>query len=145
MSETASTFIAKSTIKAADLEHRRTVNFNINKYNAAVPVGKEQFTDVHLAREKAKNLKWRAIESLDKQLEDFESNIPVAGAKVIWAENAQQALDEILKICRQKECRSIVKSKSMVTEEIHLNHFLEKNNIESVENGFGRIYPAIRW
>jgi len=137
MSETASTFIAKSTIKAADLEHRRTVNFNINKYNAAVPVGKEQFTDVHLAREKAKNLKWRAIESLDKHLEDFESNISRRGAKVIWAENAQQALDEILKICRQKECRSIVKSKSMVTEEIHLNHFLEKNNIESVETDLG--------
>jgi len=137
MSETASTFIAKSTIKAADLEHRRTVNFNINKYNAAVPIGKQQFTDVHLAREKAKNLKWRAIESLDKQLEDFESNISRRGAKVIWAENAQQALDEILKICRQKECRSIVKSKSMVTEEIHLNHFLEKNNIESVETDLG--------
>jgi L-lactate dehydrogenase complex protein LldF len=137
MSETASTFIAKSTIKAADLEHRRTINFNINKYNAVVPIGKEQFVDVHLAREKAKNLKWRAIESLDKQLEDFESNISRRGAKVIWAENAQQALDEILKICRQKECRSIVKSKSMVTEEIHLNHFLEKNNIESVETDLG--------
>ena len=137
MSETASTFIAKSTIKAADLEHRRTVNFNINKYNAAVPIGKEQFVDVHLAREKAKNLKWRAIESLDKQLEDFESNISRRGAKVIWAENAQQALEEILKICRLKECRSIVKSKSMVTEEIHLNHFLEKNNIESVETDLG--------
>ncbi len=137
MSETASTFIAKSTIKAADLEHRRTVNFNINKYNAAVPLGKQQFIDVHLAREKAKNLKWRAIESLDKQLEDFETNISRRGAKVIWAENAQQALDEILKICRQKECRSIVKSKSMVTEEIHLNHFLEKNNIESVETDLG--------
>jgi len=137
MSETSSTFIAKSTIKAADLEHRRTVNFNINKYNAAVPIGKEQFVDVHLAREKAKNLKWRAIESLDKQLEDFETNISRRGAKVIWAENAQQALDEILKICRQKECRSIVKSKSMVTEEIHLNHFLEKNNIESVETDLG--------
>ncbi len=137
MSETASTFIAKSTIKAADLEHRRTINFNINKYNAVVPIGKEQFVDVHLAREKAKNLKWRAIESLDKQLEDFETNISRRGAKVIWAENAQQALDEILKICRQKECRSIVKSKSMVTEEIHLNHFLEKNNIESVETDLG--------
>ena len=79
MSETASTFIAKSTIKAADLEHRRKINFNISKYNAAVPLGKEQFTDVHLAREKAKNIKWRAIETLDKQLEQFETNIYTAG------------------------------------------------------------------
>lgn len=137
MSESASTFIAKSTIKAADLEHRRTVNFNISKYNAAVPLGKQQFTDLHLAREKAKNIKWRALDSLDKHLEDFEANFIKRGGKVIWAENAQQALDEILKICQQKNCKSVVKSKSMVTEEIHLNDFLEKNNIESVETDLG--------
>ena len=39
MSNTAATFIAKSTIKAADLEHRRKINFNIGKYNAVVPIG----------------------------------------------------------------------------------------------------------
>lgn len=137
MSETASSFIAKSTIKSADLEHRRTINFNIGKYNATVPMGKLQFADVHLAREKAKNIKWRAIESLDKYLEDFESNFSKRGGKVIWAENAEQALEEILKICKVKNCKSIVKSKSMVTEEIHLNHFLEKNGIESVETDLG--------
>ncbi|MBC7850472.1 MAG: iron-sulfur cluster-binding protein [Chitinophagaceae bacterium] len=137
MSETASSFKAKSTIKSADLEHRRTVNFNINKYNATVPLGKTQFADIHLAREKAKNLKWRAIEMLDKYLEDFESNFVRRGGKVVWAENADQALEEILKICKEKKCKSIVKSKSMVTEEIHLNHFLEKNNIESVETDLG--------
>ena len=54
MGETASSFIAKSTVKAADLTHRRTVNFNIGKYNMAVPMGKQQFADVHLARERAK-------------------------------------------------------------------------------------------
>jgi L-lactate dehydrogenase complex protein LldF len=137
MSETASSFIAKSTIKAADLDHRRKVNFNISKYNATVPLGKQQFTDVHLARERAKNIKWKAIETLDKQLEDFETNFTRRGGKIIWAENAEQALAEILKICKEKKCRTIVKSKSMVTEEIHLNEFLEKNNIESVETDLG--------
>lgn len=137
MSETASSFIAKSTIKAADLDHRRKVNFNISKYNATVPLGKQQFTDVHLAREKAKNIKWKAIETLDKQLEDFETHFTRRGGKIIWAENAEQALAEILKICKEKDCRTIVKSKSMVTEEIHLNEFLEKNNIESVETDLG--------
>jgi L-lactate dehydrogenase complex protein LldF len=102
-----------------------------------VPVGKQQFTDVHLARERAKNIKWKAIETLDKQLEAFEANITKRGVKVIWAENTEQALDEILKICEAKNCRTIVKSKSMVTEEIHLNKFLEKNNIESVETDLG--------
>ena len=50
MSEQSSTFLAKSTIKAGDREHRRKINFNISRYNAVVPVGKQQFTDVHLAR-----------------------------------------------------------------------------------------------
>jgi len=137
MSEHSSSFMAKAEVKASDREHRNKINFNISKYNAVVPVGKQQFTDVHLARERAKNAKWRAIETLDKQLETFEANITKRGAKVIWAENAEQALQEILKICEEKNCKTIVKSKSMVTEEIHLNKFLEKHGIESVETDLG--------
>ena len=137
MSEQSSTFIAKSTVKAADREHRRKINFNISRYNAVVPVGKQQFTDVHLAREKAKNLKWKAIETLDTQLENFENAITKRGAKVLWAETADDALNEILKICQAKNCSTIVKSKSMVTEELHLNKFLANHNIESVETDLG--------
>jgi len=137
MPEQSQTFIARSTLKAADLEHRRKINFNIGKYNAVVPKGKEQFADVHLARERAKNIKWRAIETLDQQLEEFELNFTKRGGKVIWAENSDQAIAEILKICKEKNCKSIVKSKSMVTEEIHLNDALEKNGIESVETDLG--------
>ena len=92
---------------------------------------------MELAREKAKNIKWKAIETLDKQLETFEANITRRGAKVIWAEDAEQALDAIKKICEEKSCKTLVKSKSMVTEEIHLNDFLEKNGIESVETDLG--------
>jgi len=137
MSEQSLDFNAKSTIKAADRDHRRKINFNMSRYNAVVPIGKQQFTDVHLAREKAKNIKWKAIESLDKQLENFEMQISRRGARVIWAETAEEALSEILKICEAKKCSTIVKSKSMVTEEIHLNRFLEQNGIESVETDLG--------
>src|SRR4051812_16908600 len=110
MSENSSSFITKSIEKSTDREHRRKINFNIAKYNAIVPVGKQQFSDVHLAREKAKNLKWRAIENLDQQLEKFETEISKRGVKVIWAETAGQALDEILKICQAKKCKTLVKS-----------------------------------
>lgn len=137
MSEQSTSFKAKSTVKASDREHRRKINFNISRYNAVVPIGKQQFTDVHLAREKAKNLKWRAIETLDQQLETFEAKITSRGAKVLWAETAEDALEEILKICQEKSCSTIVKSKSMVTEELHLNKFLTKHNIESVETDLG--------
>src|SRR5450432_1095542 len=137
MTENASTFKAKSTIKSAELEHRQKINFNIGKYNALVPQGKQQFENTDLARERAKNIKWRALETLDQQLEEFEMNFIKRGGKVIWAQNSQEALDEILLICQEKNCRTVVKSKSMVTEEIQLNKFLEKNDIESVETDLG--------
>ncbi len=137
MTDTAASFIAKSTIKAADLEHRRKINFNIGKYNAVVPIGKQQFTNVMDARERAKNAKWEAIEHLDRYLIEFEKKITARGARVVWAEDTAQALDEIGKICKEKNCKTLVKSKSMVTEEIHLNDYLEKNGIESVETDLG--------
>jgi len=137
MTENASTFKAKSTIKSADIEHRQKINFNIGRYNALVPQGKLQFADNNLVKERAKNIKWRALETLDQHLEEFEMHFTDRGGKVIWAANSQEALDEILNICKEKNCKTIVKSKSMVTEEIHLNHFLEENNIESVETDLG--------
>jgi L-lactate dehydrogenase complex protein LldF len=127
----------KKVLKKAQKGSPAKINFNIGRYNAVVPGGKQQFENLDLAREKAKNIKWKAIESLDKQLEKFEAAISNAGAKVIWAETAEEAKEEILRICREKNCRSIVKSKSMVTEEIHLNEFLKRNNIESVETDLG--------
>lgn len=137
MSDNSSTFKAKSAVKSADLEHRRKINFNIGRYNAAVPVGKSQFENTDLVRERAKNIKWRALETLDQQLEEFEMNFTKRGGKVIWAQDSQEALNEVLKICQEKNCKTIVKSKSMVTEEIHLNNFLQEHQIESIETDLG--------
>lgn len=137
MTETASSFIARSKLKANDSEHRKKINFNIGKYDATVPQGKQQFANLMLARERAKNAKWRAIENLATNLEEFEKQITNRGAKVIWAETTEQALDEIEKICIEKKCKTLVKSKSMVTEEIHLNGFLNKLGIESIETDLG--------
>ncbi len=120
-----------------DRAHRKTINFNIGKYNAVVPQGKTQFAELTIARERAKNAKWRALENLDAMLETFEATITSRGAKVEWAENAEQALSIVQKICEEKQCKSLVKSKSMVTEEIHLNAFLERHGIESVETDLG--------
>jgi L-lactate dehydrogenase complex protein LldF len=137
MSNSSDLFIEKSASKASDLEHRKKINFNIGRYNAAVPQGKQQFEHLHLARERAKNIKWKAIENLDQHLEEFETQFTKRGGKVIWAENSAQAIEEILAICTEKNCKTLVKSKSMVTEEIHLNHALEINQIESIETDLG--------
>jgi len=119
------------------MEHKRKVAFNIQKYNDSVVNGKQQFVNLDLARRKAKNIKWKAIENLDKYLELFEKNFTAKGGKIIWAETTEEALKEILQICREKNTRQVVKAKSMVTEEIHLNEFLAKNGIDSVETDLG--------
>ncbi|MEN9965003.1 MAG: hypothetical protein RL582_2098, partial [Bacteroidota bacterium] len=137
MTQPIELFKTRSAAKSIDLVHRKKILFNIGKYDRAVVEGKKQFEDLDLAREKAKNTKWRAIEQLDKMLETFERNFVSHGGRVIWAENAKQASDAIVAICKEKRCRSVVKSKSMVTEEIHLNDVLEENEIESIETDLG--------
>lgn len=133
----AASFNLKSSAKAVDLDHRKKINNNIGKYNAVVPKGKLQFTDLNRVRELSKNRKWEAIEHLDLHLTQFESQITKRGAKVFWAEDSEQALSFIGDLCKEKSCKSIVKSKSMVTEEIHLNAYLESIGVESVETDLG--------
>src|SRR5438045_5564527 len=101
MTEQQRVFLAKSEIKANDLEHKRKVAFNIQKYNDSVVKGKQQFVNLDLARERAKNVKWKTIEHLDSYLEQFEKNFTANGGKLIWAENADEALQAILQICRE--------------------------------------------
>lgn len=137
MGENLSVFLAKSKVKAGDLEHKRKLAFNIQKYADTVVKGKQQFADLDTARKKAKNVKWKTIENLADHLEQFEKNFTARGGKVIWAETADDALEAVLDICRNKNAKQVVKSKSMVTEELHLNDYLAKHNIESVETDLG--------
>ena len=131
------TFLDKSDKKAHDLKHKQVINFNIDKYNAAVRNGKHQYLDLESARKYAKNIKWNAIENLEKNLNAFEKNFTLRGGKVLWAQNTREALEHILDICESKKAATVVKSKSMVTEELHLNDFLQKHKIASIETDLG--------
>ncbi len=137
MTEQQNVFLAKSEVKASDMVHKRKLAFNIQKYNDAVVKGKQQFANLELARQRAKNIKWKTIENLDKYLEEFEKNFTANGGKIIWAETADEAQKAILQICREKNTKQVVKAKSMVTEEIHMNDFLAQHGIESVETDLG--------
>lgn len=130
-------FLRKSREKSADLDHRRKLNHALKQSDDAFERGKFQFSDLDTARKKAKNIRWKAISRLDEYLKEFERSFTQRGGKVIWAENARQALDAVKEICKAKGVRSVVKSKSMVTEEIHLNAFLEESEIEVVETDLG--------
>lgn len=142
MSE-ASTFVKESERKAFDLEHRRKINFNMGRYDQAVAQGKQRYADLELARERANHIKWKSVEQLEQYLLQFESNFSANGGRVIWVQDAAEAIKEILAIFKKVNGRSVVKSKSMVSEEIHLNEALEKNGIEVVETDLGEFIQQL--
>lgn len=122
---------------AFDTEHRRKINHNISKYHINVENGKKQFNDLELARKKAANIKHKILNDLDKYLIEFESNFEKNGGKVIWASTQKDAVKEILAILKNVKATSVVKSKSMISEELEINETLEKKKIEAVETDLG--------
>jgi L-lactate dehydrogenase complex protein LldF len=133
------TFLEKAGKKVSDPEHKRKILFNISQYDKKVAAGKQQYSNLDLARKKAGAIKSRVIENLEKYLTEFEANAKKNGIKVIWAENAEFAMKEIIGILKSRNARTVVKSKSMVTEEIDVNHVCAKNNIESLETDLGEV------
>ncbi len=130
-------FNKEAEVIAFNQKHRDKINFNISKYDAAVIKGKQQFSDLEKAKKRAAYIKYKVLNDLDKYLIEFEDNFTQRGGKVIWAQDAKEAVSEILKIVKQKSTKHIVKSKSMTTEEIDLNKALEKKNVEVLESDLG--------
>ncbi|RZK56829.1 MAG: lactate utilization protein, partial [Pedobacter sp.] len=124
MMNIAEEFLEKADEKAFDLPHRKTINHNIGKYNVAVERGLSKFENLEASKKKAHVIKWRVMENLDKFLPEFESNFQKRGGKVIWANDVEEAQKEILNIIQKNGGKSVIKSKSMTTEEIHINEFL---------------------
>jgi L-lactate dehydrogenase complex protein LldF len=137
MSEIHKKFISDSSEIAFDTEHRKKINFNISKYDAAVANGKKIYSHLETARQRGASIKFKVLENLEKHLGEFENNFTKKGGKVIWAQTADEAVSEIIKILQKHKSRLVVKSKSMITEELELNAALEKQNIESIETDLG--------
>src|SRR5205807_8056998 len=76
-------------------------------------------------RDHAKRVKEHALAHLDQYLEQLEAAVQKTGGHVYWAANADEAGQVILDIAQRSDCRRAVKSKSMTSEEIHLNAALQ--------------------
>ncbi|PZN08492.1 MAG: iron-sulfur cluster-binding protein, partial [Bacillota bacterium] len=81
-------------------------------------------------RERARSIRAHTIAHLDHYLAQAAENVEARGGHVHWAADAAEAVEAILGIVRRAGARLVVKSKSMVTEEIHLNQHLEAAGIE---------------
>ncbi len=143
MSEVLKEFTKKATKKAFDKDHRKIIKFNISRYNNAVIEGKKQYVNLELARKRAEALKQKSINELDDYLIEFEGKFTERGGKVIWAPEAKDAIKEILSILKKHRAKTVVKSKSMTTEEIEFNEALKKKKIESLETDLGEYIVQI--
>lgn len=88
-------------------------------------------------RSQARAIKDETLRNLDKYLEEFVSQAEARGVKFHWAIDAAAANATIEALLMERHARTVVKSKSMTTEETHLNEALEKSGVEVVETDLG--------
>jgi len=90
-----------------------------------------------LLRERARAIKDETLAELDKNLTTLEASVGRLGGQVHYADDGADACRTIIDIINRAGAKTVVKSKSMTTEEIHLNPALEAAGIEVVETDFG--------
>ncbi|MEP7169026.1 MAG: LUD domain-containing protein [Bacteroidota bacterium] len=138
MSDSKTTFLTAVEHSIKDKELRKKISAAAAIHRNAFEEGKKQYAYPEIARQRAAFAKWKAIENLDKYLIEFEAAFIKSGGKVIWAQDATEATDEILKIVNRFRGGVVVKSKSMITEEISLNNVLQKNSYDVIETDLGQ-------
>ena len=94
--------------------------------------------------QQAAKVKDHVIENLDVYLECFEEKVIASGGHVHWASDSNEACQAVLDICRSVNAKTVTKGKSMVTEEINLNSFLEDNGIQPIETDLGEYILQLR-
>ncbi len=95
-------------------------------------------------RELASQIKRHTAAHLADYLEQFEAEVVRRGGKVHWAATAAEHNEIVLSLLKKHNVRKLVKSKSMLTEECHLNPFLERHGIEVVDTDLGERIVQLR-
>ncbi|MDQ0229838.1 LutB/LldF family L-lactate oxidation iron-sulfur protein [Metabacillus malikii] len=88
-------------------------------------------------RKLGEEIRTHTLENLDFYLEQLSENVIKRGGHVFFAQTKEEANEYITNVAKEKQAKKVVKSKSMVTEEIHLNAALEKAGCEVVETDLG--------
>jgi L-lactate dehydrogenase complex protein LldF len=105
--------------------------------NASLP-------NVAQLRQKAKQIRQDTLENLERHLDQFTRTIEANGFIVHYARTDQEARKLVLDLVKTQEGKLVVKSKTMVSEEIHLNRALEDAGIEVVETDLGEFIVQLR-
>jgi L-lactate dehydrogenase complex protein LldF len=104
----------------------------------------DEFPAMDDMRDRARDIRMRTLTHLDEHLERFADAVEASGGHVFWAGDAAEANRYVAELADAKGVRTVVKSKSMVTEEIELNHALETNGRRVVETDLGEFIVQLR-
>lgn len=114
-------------------------NFIDKRYKAV-----KALPEFEALRENAKEIKNHTLAHLDLYLEKYAAKVEEAGGHVHFAADAAEARRIALEICRKVGAKTVTKGKSMITEEVGLNSFLEANGITPVETDLGEYIIQLR-
>ena len=106
-------------------------NFKVHRQEALKNI------DFCKVQEEIKNIKEKNINQLQKNLNSFINNCHKSGIIVYQTQSGKDTCEKVVEIIKKHNGKKVVKSKSMVCDEIDLNKYLEKNNIEPIETDLG--------
>src|SRR6187549_1439680 len=109
MSEKRTAFLTAVEQSLKDKELRKKISAAAQNHENAFEEGKKQYSQLEIARQRGAFIRWKAIENLDKYLIEFEANFIKNGGKIIWADDATEAMNEIVAIMKGANARTVVK------------------------------------
>jgi len=125
------------TREIADISSRTFLQVLPPLFAALREAGLASFPDPAAAQALSRHIRADVIARLPDLLEEFEENASARGAKVVWARNAAEANEFILKLAKERKIAYVTKGKSMVSEELGTNEVLIRNGIEAYETDLG--------
>ncbi len=128
---------ARSTQALANDHLRGAVRFTVERLRTAKAGSTEAFGNWQEWRELGRSIRAHTIQHLDYYLAEFSENARAQGADVHFASDADEAREILLGIIESSGSRRVVKSKSMVSEELHVNQVLRRAGVEVVETDLG--------
>ena len=134
---TSETFDANARAALTDVQLRgalRKATSLFGKHRLAAARSLDNWEEL---RTQARAIKDEVLLHLDRYLEQFVTNAEKCGAQVHWARDAAEANQIVCRLAHERGARKVVKSKSMVTEETHLNDALQAQGIEVIETDLG--------
>lgn len=133
----AASLPARSRAALGDRFLQQALATATGRFQSARHAAFADFADVEAYRERARRIKEATLQRLDEYLDQLADQVERAGGVVHWATDAAEARAIVLDLARRHGVRTVVKSKSMATEEIHLNDALAAAGLEVTETDLG--------